>query len=585
MRRIAGNGNYCNRKQSTCGEGGNALNASLNWPTIARQTPQGLLIADSADRVMLVGRDGVLHRIAGTGRPGFSGDWGPATSAQLYAPADAIPYRGGILISDGNNCRLRWIDPYGVIKPYAGYGGDLAACWASYAQTNGGPWGGPQTGDIGDGRYVLNSRMSVTGFFATKDNELYVTDFLNSRVRKVDSTDTISTFLGTGASPGVNTDGPMAVNSFQLAWPSGIAYDDVSKKMLVTDSGANRIVGVSFVSDFAPLPAGTVTQVNTGKPNVTVYGNATVTDTVGGGYLTVYPCADGKPYTSNSNYVAGKTVATFVLAHSDAAGNICFYNSNGVNVIWDQLGYDPDVASHTPVRKVDTRMNGTRLAAGETLTVPTGASPGIAVGGTLTAVNAAGKGWLTAFPCGATVPTASNVNFTAAGDIVANTAIVQTDQNGNICVYASTATDVIWDQSVETNTIPITAPVRVVDTRLGGGSPLGAGQVYRISSAPSSRVYANLTVTQPTTGGYATVYPCASPRPLASNINFAAGQTVANFVVANSDRDGGVCVYTTSGTHIIWDQVATKALPTDVAPLDVGPNANGPRLLDTRIAP
>lgn len=575
LRRVAGTGEACNRSQSTCGEGGNALDAALLWPTIARHTPQGLIIADSANRVMRVDTDGVLTRIAGNGNPGLSGDWGPATSARLYAPADAIPFRGGVLISDGNNCRLRWVDPQGIIKPFAGYGGDITACWNSYA-LNPTRWGGPQTGDVGDGRNATMSRLSVTGFFTMKGEDVYVTDFLNSRVRKIGPDDIITTFLGTGDHPGVNTDGPAPLRNFRLAWPSGIAYDDVSERILVTDPGAHRVVGVSFTSGFLPLPAKTVTRVRTGAANTTVYGNATTAGATARGYLTVYPCAAERPLASNSNYAVNSTIATFVLAQSDADGDICFYNASSTHIIWDQLGYETETVSYPPTRKVDTRVSGNRLTGGATLAIPTGAAPGTAVGGTLTVVNPAKNGWVVAFPCGATIPTASNINFSSAGAVVANTAIVRADQDGNICVYSTTATDILWDQVMETNAVPVSDPVRVVDTRLDGGAPVPAGQAHRIVVEPSSRVYANLTVTSASGDGYATVYPCDQPRPLASNINFRKGQTVANFVVADSDKEGGVCVYTTSATHLVWDQVAAKPLA------EGGASSVPQRLLDTR---
>ena len=71
-----------------------------------------------------------------------------------------------------------------------------------------------------------------------------------------------------------------------------------------------------------------------------------------------------------------------------------------------------------------------------------------------------------------------------------------------------------------------------------------------------SAVVVNVTVTQPTSPGYLTVYPNGAARPLASNLNFSAGQTVPNLVVAKVGADGKVAVYNNAGsTHVILDVV------------------------------
>ncbi len=249
LRPIAGSGRVCQRDRSTCGEGGDPLWADLFWPTVARPTSKGLVISDSANRILLV-RNNRITRIAGTGQAGFSGDNGPAVSAKIWAPADVIPYQGGWLISDGNNCRIRRVDSRGIIRPFAGYGGDLQACWASYANvqtpasgTVGTGWGGPLAGPVGDGGPAVQSRLTVTGFFAARGSKVYFTDFLNSRVRVVMG-GRIYTALGTGQAPGVNGDGPLPATQFRLGWPSGVALRP-DGRLLVTDPGNNRIVELS----------------------------------------------------------------------------------------------------------------------------------------------------------------------------------------------------------------------------------------------------------------------------------------------------------------------------------------------------
>ncbi|HYN33942.1 MAG TPA: CAP domain-containing protein, partial [Ilumatobacteraceae bacterium] len=76
--------------------------------------------------------------------------------------------------------------------------------------------------------------------------------------------------------------------------------------------------------------------------------------------------------------------------------------------------------------------------------------------------------------------------------------------------------------------------------------------------------------------GFATVYPCGSPRPNTSNINFAAGSTVANAVTSKVGAGGAVCLYNDAATHLIVD-VNGFFLPTaNFGALDPA------RLVDTR---
>ena len=63
----------------------------------------------------------------------------------------------------------------------------------------------------------------------------------------------------------------------------------------------------------------------------------------------------------------------------------------------------------------------------------------------------------------------------------------------------------------------------------------------------------NVTVTEPTAAGYVTVYPCGITPPLASNLNFVAGQTVPNAVLAKIGTNGDVCIFNSQPTQLIAD--------------------------------
>ena len=114
-------------------------------------------------------------------------------------------------------------------------------------------------------------------------------------------------------------------------------------------------------------------------------------------------------------------------------------------------------------------------------------------------------------------------------------------------------------------------PARLADTRpgftsvdgvLAGGGAVGAGGTLRVpvlgrGGVPSSGVGAvavNVTVTGSTAGGYLTVFPTGTNRPLASNLNFAAGDTIPNMAIAKLGADGSISIYNLTGSvHVIVD--------------------------------
>ena len=75
-----------------------------------------------------------------------------------------------------------------------------------------------------------------------------------------------------------------------------------------------------------------------------------------------------------------------------------------------------------------------------------------------------------------------------------------------------------------------------------GGVPAGVASVVL-----------NVTVTEPTQAGFITVYPCGIPRPLASNLNYNVGTTVANAVIVKVGSGGKVCLYNSNPTQLIAD--------------------------------
>ncbi|HSP28736.1 MAG TPA: hypothetical protein VLN74_09325, partial [Ilumatobacteraceae bacterium] len=113
---------------------------------------------------------------------------------------------------------------------------------------------------------------------------------------------------------------------------------------------------------------------------------------------------------------------------------------------------------------------------------------------------------------------------------------------------------------------------------VGAGGTLEWG-VAGVGGVPldASAVALNFTVVNAREAGFATVYPCGLPRPEASNLNYAAGQTVANVVIARPGVGGRVCVFSYSTGDVLADVAGFFPAGSDFVP-----RSNPVRILDTR---
>lgn len=121
---IAGTG-----ARATSGDGGPATAATFEDPRdVALDAAGNLYVVDTeAHRVRRIDRSGTVTTVAGTGRPGFSGDGGPATVAQLREPRGvALDRAGKLFIADSSNDRARWVDGSGIIHTLAERSGSEA---------------------------------------------------------------------------------------------------------------------------------------------------------------------------------------------------------------------------------------------------------------------------------------------------------------------------------------------------------------------------------------------------------------------------------------------------------------------------
>jgi len=300
------------------------------------------------------------------------------------------------------------------------------------------------------------------------------------------------------------------------------------------------------------------------------------------GFLTAYPCDAPRPLVSQVVYRRDDVVGAGAIIPVDAEGQICVYQLAGTNLVVDVSGTfsrTSGVTGDVPNRLFDSReiSVGSKLRPG---TYPVDVTDGSApvtdpIAVAVTAVAADGPGFMSMHPCDQT-PETSTVNVFMPGRNLSNTSIVAPDAAARVCLtVAGSSMHAVIDRTA-TFTSPsgesmlsIERPHRVVDTRQPD-TRAGAGDVVRFSIGdtdlipPSTDPAAsgveaigfNLTIIRPDANGFGTVWPCDDERPLASNINFRAGEVLANFVVGELDTDGDVCVFVTTGTHLAIDVLA-----------------------------
>lgn len=213
------------------GDGGPATSAQLRQPTDVAVDGRGnIYIADRGNsNVRKVGPDGIITTIAGTGecRPDVSGDGGPATSAPLCLPqAVAVDARGNVYIAEyaasGGADRVRKVSVSGIITTVAGTG---------------------VPGFSGDGGPATSARLRApNGLALDAKGNLYIADFANARVRKVTPGGRITTFAGSGKY-GFSGDGGPAKKAGLLgrnAFHQGLAVDRQGN-VYITDGGNYRV--------------------------------------------------------------------------------------------------------------------------------------------------------------------------------------------------------------------------------------------------------------------------------------------------------------------------------------------------------
>jgi uncharacterized protein (TIGR03437 family) len=230
---VAGNGSA-----GYSGDGGQAAKAQLNGPQgVAVDAAGNLYIADTANNAIreVTAADGRIATVAGNGIAGYSGDGGPATSAQAGNPVGvAVDAAGSIYIVDAST-RVRQVYPNGLIATIAGNG---------------------SRGYSGDGGPATQAQLNAPSAIALgKNGSLYVADMANNAVRLLQ-------FAGNGLTIGAVTNaassvsGPVAPGEVVVLYGSGLGPAQLTQSQLDPTSGlvGTNLAGTRVIFNGTPAP-------------------------------------------------------------------------------------------------------------------------------------------------------------------------------------------------------------------------------------------------------------------------------------------------------------------------------------------
>jgi len=306
---VAGNGTA-----SYSGDGGPATSAELNYPTgVALDGFGNLYIADrSNNRIRMVSaKTGLITTVAGNGTDGFSGDGGAATDATLTNPTSVmLDGAGNLYIADTENGRIRKV---------------TAATGAISTVAGGGTAG---SGYSGDGGPATSATLyNPTSVVQDGTGNLYIADSLNNRIRMVSATSgVITTVVGNGAGGYSGDGGPATVA--ELNDPNGVVLDGAGD-LYIADNGNDVVREVTELAPSASPPVVTPVLTGTLGKNGWYTSNVQVSWTVsagaspiasesGCGTVTISTDTSGQTLTCSATSAGGTTTTRAVTIKRDA---------------------------------------------------------------------------------------------------------------------------------------------------------------------------------------------------------------------------------------------------------------------------
>jgi PKD domain/Right handed beta helix region len=532
------------RNQIQDGAGGISLGAGVTGTVISENwvesTTPTAISADAAAGTVITGNTVVANNRMNTSAISLTGGSTGSTVENNIVEGTGAAWTG--VVVDAASATGTTLD-YNIVYPVPGSSGTVAYSWAgtNYATA------AALYAAVGQGAHDLNANPMLSGSTALLEGSPaidsadanapgeYSTDFYGNPRDDDPSDPDTGTGVGYYDRGAVEQQDPLAITAAASAPWGGTTLTDT---FTVTQTAAPWSSDVTYVYNFGD-----------GTSTTTTATTATHTFTAAGSYTTTVTATDAD--------------------YGQASANAYVKVGNGD-------GYDPT----SPTRVLDTRAgtgtNGVvaKVAPGKSVQVKVagvGAVPAAGVGAVvlnLTATDDAGSGFVSVYPDGGSVPTASSLNY-ASNVTVANLITVQVGADGMIDFYnggtLAQPIDLIADLEGyyapgAGDTFDNYTPTRILDTR-GGGS-LAAGQTMtfnpvnaflaavkadQLGTVDVTAVMLNVTVTNTHGSGFISVYPGGTTEPNSSSINYAAGQTVPNMVIVPVAADGDIEL-TNSGT-------------------------------------
>lgn len=314
------------------------LSVNLWHPNdVAVDADDNVFIADtSGNRVLEVTAGGTIEVVAGTGRPGYTGDGKAGAQARLSQPAGvAVDAHDNVYIADSSNNVIRRVDGVdGVITTVAGdYAAGLAGndCLGGFAGD-----GGPATSAL------LNDPQGVAVDGA---GDLFIADTFNHAIRQVLPDGTISTVVNAAATPGSGNASPVGNGSLPasttLNTPHAVAVDPVTHSLYIADTRNNVVdevvhaaEGGSVAGPVEPADKIAVTGSGTASSACAALANGpvastdapTVTGTLTPGSVLTAAPGNWSPTPDSYTYqwlrdgvqITGATQATYTVTTDDA---------------------------------------------------------------------------------------------------------------------------------------------------------------------------------------------------------------------------------------------------------------------------
>jgi hypothetical protein len=357
---------------------------------------------------------------------------------------------------------------------------------------------------------------------------------------------------------GAATRAPLASILDFRAGAAPLTYRPVgpTREVDTRETGQRLPAGGTLTVDLAALAPEAVT------PDVEAVAlNVAAAEPAAAGFLTVYPCSPERPLTASVSFPARQPRSAQVLAVLSPTKTLCVFANVAADVVIDLQGVfaaggGARFTPSTPTRLLDTRQTGRQQVL--TLPAPAGAT---AVAATITVVDGATPGFLSAFPCGGRVPVVANVNW-APREIVAGAAFVPVAADGTFCVYTNNPVDVVVDltgifgptQSLRFVPAP---PLRALDTRqpLQWDGPIGVGQSVDFVAAPAGAeaVTGTVVVVEPAVDSYLTGTRCDVRPGQTSSVSGARFGIMANALTVGLSPNGTLCLFSYASAHAVFD--------------------------------